>query len=490
MLSIFSAGFIICATISGMLVEAVASRAPWCIRLSVREFSAVISAREPSDSASRRARSASARARVASRFGLGAARSARRPRCRRWRRPPRLPPARASPPSRASGRPPRARARSARAPARGRSRCAPARPAACACASSACLAASWIELSTLRISELSCASISSLRSSRCLSISRERVSCSRSMRAFSDATIACSRARAVSASLAALIFSISRRWPICACSSSWPSSRRRLVASSWVWRTEMSASASISVRFFLLHGDDLGELAHPDRVEGVVLVERRERRLVQPGQRHRIEQHAVLRQVVAQQLGDLATNSARFSCSVSIVSLAATDCSASTKRPSSRLRMPSGVKALRADRLRGGGDALDRGLHAHVELELDVDAHAVVGDQRLFAGAPHLHADGAHVDLVDLVQERQRQAAARDHDALAAEAGADERDVARRLAVEAVEKDDHDRDHDDRDDDAEKPGEHHHVVFPFRIWRDDEALQRRAPRLTDHWKTK
>ena len=40
------------------------------------------------------------------------------------------------------------------------------------------------------------------------------------------------------------------------------------------------------------------------------------------------------------------TNSPRCSCSASIVRLAAIDCTASMKRPSNRLRMPSGVKAF------------------------------------------------------------------------------------------------------------------------------------------------
>ena len=56
------------------------------------------------------------------------------------------------------------------------------------------------------------------------------------------------------------------------------------------------------------------------------------------------------------------------------------------------------------------------------------------------AGAADLDAHRPHVDLVDLVQERQRQAAAGEHDLLAAEAGADQRDVARGLAVEAVQE--------------------------------------------------
>jgi hypothetical protein len=61
------------------------------------------------------------------------------------------------------------------------------------------------------------------------------------------------------------------------------------------------------------------------------------------------------------------------------------------------------------------------------------------------------------------VQEWQRQKAARDHGALAAETGADDRHVAGRLAVETAEEDHHHRDHDDHDDDAEQPGENQHV---------------------------
>ena len=158
----------------------------------------------------------------------------------------------------------------------------------------------------------------------------------------------------------------------------------------------------------------------------------------------------------------VATKSARFSCSVSIVRLAAMACTASMKRPSSRLRMPSGRERLAAQRLRCGGHAFDRGLHADVELQFHIHPHAVFGDQRLLARAAHLHAQRAHVDLVHLVQEGQGQAAAGDQHPLATEAGADDGHVATGLAVEAIEEDHHHRDHDDRDDDAEQPGKHEH----------------------------
>ncbi len=90
------------------------------------------------------------------------------------------------------------------------------------------------------------------RSSRSFSISVRRVWRSRAMRAvsrrFSDS--ACSSA--VSATLRERAISISRCWAIIASSSSRAMVSLRLVASSWLWRTETSASASMAARSFLL----------------------------------------------------------------------------------------------------------------------------------------------------------------------------------------------------------------------------------------------
>ena len=74
-----------------------------------------------------------------------------------------------------------------------------------------------------------------------------------------------------------------------------------------------------------------------------------------------------------------------------------------------------------AQRLGGVGDRLRGRLNADVELGLHVDAHAVLGDQRLLGGAPHLEAQRVHVDLDDLVQHRQHQRAAVHDHLLAAE---------------------------------------------------------------------
>jgi hypothetical protein len=226
----------------------------------------------------------------------------------------------------------------------------------------------------------------------------------------------------------------------------------------------------------LARRDDLGELAQADRVEGVVVVERGERRLVHPRQRHRLELQAARGEVVAHHLADHADELGAL-----VVQ------GVHRERRGGRLdrvdeaafeEVPDAVGAerLRADRLRRGGDALGRRLHAQVELELDVDAHPILGDERLGASPCHLDPHRPHVDLVDLVQERQRERAAGEHDPLAGEAGPDQRDVARGLAVEAVEECDADRDRNDQDDQTEQPGQQRHGLAP------PSPQARRAPR--------
>ena len=243
------------------------------------------------------------------------------------------------------------------------------------------------------------------------------------MRAFSLATIASSRAFAASASLRGL-----------ALLDLQPLRDLRLL---FLLLQGQAALGGVELRLahrdlgfgfdlralLLVGGDDLGELPHPDGIECVVLVERCERRLIQARERYRIEQHAVLRQILAQLLGDVPHELAALLVQVHPWSApAATACSASMKRPSSRLRMPSGLSARAPIACAAVATPSTRGLHTHIELEIDIDSDAIGRDQRVGAGAPHLHAVGAHVDLFDLVQERQRQAAAGQHHLLPAEA--------------------------------------------------------------------
>ena len=224
-----------------------------------------------------RMRCASALGRRRLRFGLIAATGARRPRSRPWRSRPRPAPA-----TRLS-----AISRERSATARSRSVCT------CSCARTISVRASSACACALRFLDVLGGELRSRCRSCCISelelrldlelaqlaracaISRRSVCRSRSMRASSEATIACSRALAVSASLAALIFSISSRWPICACSSSWRE-QQALLGRLELRLPHRDLGVGLDLGALLLvDGDDLGELAQADRVEGVVLVEAR-----------------------------------------------------------------------------------------------------------------------------------------------------------------------------------------------------------------------
>ncbi|MNE04516.1 hypothetical protein D3C80_970530 [compost metagenome] len=71
------------------------------------------------------------------------------------------------------------------------------------------------------------------------------------------------------------------------------------------------------------------------------------------------------------------------------------------------------------------GDGVSAGLNPHIELGQHVDAHPVLGDQRLLITALNRQTQGVHIDRNGLVQDRQDQGAAVHDDLLAAEAGAD-----------------------------------------------------------------
>ena len=103
---------------------------------------------------------------------------------------------------------------------------------------------------------------------------------------------------------------------------------------------------------------------------------------------------------------------------------------------------------------RGGGDRhrFARRRDADIELRLDVDPHAVLGDEGVFAVAHDLHAQDVHIDRGDFVDEWKDEGAAVDDHFFAEQAGAHEGDFLRGATVEPVDEIDDDRDDDDRDD--------------------------------------
>ena len=110
------------------------------------------------------------------------------------------------------------------------------------------------------------------------------------------------------------------------------------------------------------------------------------------------------------------------------------------------------LRFQRAPAERGGGDGngFARGLHADIEFGLDIDSHAVTGDQRLFLVAHHLQRNGVHVDRRDVVNDRPDECAAVNHHLLAKETGPDESDLLGRTAVQPVHHPVDDEDDDDR----------------------------------------
>jgi hypothetical protein len=80
------------------------------------------------------------------------------------------------------------------------------------------------------------------------------------------------------------------------------------------------------------------------------------------------------------------------------------------------------------------------------------DAHAVLGDDGVVAGARHAHLQHVHVDGRDVVDDRQHERSAVYHHALAKQTGSDERHLLGGSPVQPVDKVNDDRDRDDRHD--------------------------------------
>ena len=211
-------------------------------------------------------------------------------------------------------------------------------------------------------------------------------------------------------------------------------------------------------RAFLLVGrDDLGEAPHAERVEGVVLVERVERGLIQPGEGDRFEPEAVLSEVLAQHPAHLGGVFRAFV-------LQALHAVAGRYREHrvhqlalQRLRKLGRAEGLAGQRLGRRRDAVFGRLDPDVELRADVDAQAILGDHRVPPEPLDLELRGAHVDLGHLVQNGERETASVEHHPLPAETGAHQRPFAGCLAVVAIEEENAQAREHEQDDDGEEP---------------------------------
>ena len=212
-------------------------------------------------------------------------------------------------------------------------------------------------------------------------------------------------------------------------------------------------------------GDDLGETAHAEGVEGVVLVESMEGGLVEAGEGHRLEEEAVLGEVLAE---DLAHRRGVLAALVleAVHGVAGRDGKHRVHELALEgLRELGGTESLAGEGLGGGRDPLLGGPDPDVELRPDVDAQAVRGDDGGGADPLDLELRGPHVDLGHLVEEGEREAAAVEHDLLPAEAGPHQGDLAIGLCIEPVEEPDPDHQDDDENDRDDEP-EHCALLCP------------------------
>ena len=208
--------------------------------------------------------------------------------------------------------------------------------------------------------------------------------------------------------------------------------------------------------------DLLDQLRQAFGIEAVRRVEVFKVGLVEVGDRHRLKLEAVLRQPFGSRLLH-----ARDIISALLVHFLHRHLGRDGAQRGDELAGEERVQPLRlhgaaAERRGSDRDRFLARAYPHVEFGLDVDAHAVLGDQRVRLLAHDLHLQHVHVHGRVVVDERQHEGAAVDHHPLAEQTRAHEGHLLRGPVIEPVHQVDDDRDDDDRDDQPQDqlPNEH------------------------------
>ena len=179
--------------------------------------------------------------------------------------------------------------------------------------------------------------------------------------------------------------------------------------------------------------------------------------LVEAGEGHRLEEEAVLGEVLAQDLAHRRGVPAALVLEA-LHGVAGRDREHRVHELALEgLGELRGAEGLAGEGLGGGRDPLLGGPDADVELRPDVDPQAVRGDHGGGADPLDLELRGPHVDLGHLVEEGEREAAAVEHHLLPAEAGPHQGDLAIGLRIEPVEEPDPHHQDDDENDREDEP---------------------------------
>ncbi|MEO6032492.1 MAG: hypothetical protein ABIP61_11420 [Burkholderiaceae bacterium] len=196
-------------------------------------------------------------------------------------------------------------------------------------------------------------------------------------------------------------------------------------------------------------GDDFRELAHADRIEHVVLVQLRERCLVELDQRDSLQLQSGFRKLRGHGL-----THGRRELSAPAMQIVKHEHGRVTLHNVDEAALENSTQIVRAQR------ACTEGLHcgrhttgiwrdAHTELHDRVDAQAVLGKKTASGLALHHDALSTHAHFVHAVQDGQCEEASVERHPLAAGAGAKQRHVASRFPIKTLQEGDG-NDHDDR----------------------------------------
>ena len=217
--------------------------------------------------------------------------------------------------------------------------------------------------------------------------------------------------------------------------------------------------------------DGLDELGQAFGIEPVRRVEEFEIGLVQIRDRDGFELEAVLGQGNRRTLRDVGNEIPAPLVHLVDGALGGNRTQRADKLAGQQLRQPFILKSAPAEGRRRSGDRLLLLQNADEELGLDIDAHPVAGDDRLFPGAGDGYAHHVEIDRRHLVDDRQDQRPAVDHHLLAAETRTHEGDFLGRAVIQPVEQidDHHDGDdrHDEPQDDAPDQASRHGPALPI-----------------------
>ena len=194
--------------------------------------------------------------------------------------------------------------------------------------------------------------------------------------------------------------------------------------------------------------DLLGEPRQALGVEGVGGIEDADVGLVEAGQGDRLHLQAVMGQDVLDQLLDPAHVLAALLLHLVHAHARGHVAQGIDEAALDQLLQGLGVHGPPAERLRRRGHGVPVRADPQVELGHHLHPHAVPGDERRGAAAPHFDPLGLHAHQGDVVDDREDQCAAAQDHLLATEAGAHEGDLLRGALVEPVEQVDDDRDED------------------------------------------